>query len=77
MDTVTKEAREELQKLVAAQAGASYESADKLKACGTALLASALRCANGKTCRPGRSHPRDQDDRPHYRGGTPDQVLAG
>ena len=31
MDTVTKEAREELQKLVAAQAGASYESADKLK----------------------------------------------
>ena len=32
MDTVTKEAREELQKMVAAQAGASYENADKLKA---------------------------------------------
>ena len=32
MDTVTKEARDELQKLVAAQAGAHYESADKLKA---------------------------------------------
>ena len=32
MDTVTKEARDELQKLVAAQAGAHYESADKVKA---------------------------------------------
>ena len=32
MDTVTMEAREELQKMIAAQAGASYESADKLKA---------------------------------------------
>ena len=32
MDSVTMESREELQKLVAAQAGASYESADKLKA---------------------------------------------
>ena len=32
MDTVTKEAREELQRMVAAQAGASHESADKLKA---------------------------------------------
>ena len=32
MDTVTKEARDELGKLVAAQAGAHYESADKLKA---------------------------------------------
>ena len=32
MDTVTKEARDELQKMVAAQAGASYENSDKLKA---------------------------------------------
>ena len=32
IDTVTKEARDELQKMVAAQAGASYENADKLKA---------------------------------------------
>ena len=31
MDSVTMESREDLQKLVAAQAGASYESADKLK----------------------------------------------
>lgn len=31
MDSVTMESRDELQKLVAAQAGASYESADKLK----------------------------------------------
>ena len=32
MDSVTMESREELQKLVAAQAGAHYESAEKLKA---------------------------------------------
>ena len=32
MDSVTMESREELQKLVSAQAGAHYESADKLKA---------------------------------------------
>ena len=32
IDSVTLEAREELQKMVAAQAGAHYDSADKLKA---------------------------------------------
>ena len=39
IDSVTLEAREELQKMVAAQAGAHCDSADKLKALQERLLA--------------------------------------